>query len=65
MSTHSILTSVSELKQGDIFSFRTIKRPIWWRFVQNEEGIILYEEIKSGFRHTSTFRNQTVLKRIE
>lgn len=63
------IIGINELKEGDIFSFRTIKTPIWWRFISVIPGEIHYEEIKSKFRHTSYFAIQTtyplVKKRIK
>jgi len=55
--------NINELKNGDIFSFRTIKRPIWWRYIEVKEGEFTYEEIRSGFRHSSTFKG-FVLRRL-
>jgi len=58
------LTKITELEEGDLFSFRTLMRPIWWRFIEIKEGEIIYEEIRSKYRHSSTFVDSIVLKRI-
>jgi hypothetical protein len=42
---------INELKEGDLFSFRTYTRPIWWRFIKLKDSILTYEEIKSKFKH--------------
>jgi len=51
------LVKISELKKGDLFSFRTIMRPIFWRFVNLCNDIIVYEEIRSNYPHTSEREN--------
>ena len=58
------LTNLSSLKEGDIFSFRTIKRPIWWRFESYSGSILIYEEIRSKFRHISMINDWCVLKKL-
>jgi hypothetical protein len=63
MKTEPILIKITELRFGDIFSFRTIKRPIWWRFVTIAEGDIIYEEIRSKFRHTTPIIDVKILKK--
>jgi hypothetical protein len=50
----------SDLKNGDIFSFRIIKKPIWWRFIEIKNGTFIYEEIRSKFRHTTKDNNEFV-----
>jgi hypothetical protein len=58
------LIKVSELKNGDLFSFRTIKKPIWWRFLEIKDGLIIYEAIKDkNYQFTSLRTWITVLKK--
>jgi len=58
------LIYIFNLKKGDIFSFRTIQKPIWWRFIEIKKGKVIYEEIRNKYRHSSNQINSTVLKRI-
>jgi len=58
------LIYIFNLKKGDIFSFRTIQKPIWWRFIEIKEMEIIYEEIRSKYRHRSPLVKSIVLKRI-
>ena len=57
------LIKITELKEGDIFSFRTLMTPIWWRFIGIKEGTIVYEEIRSKYKHNSTLIDSTVFKK--
>lgn len=56
------IVKISELKKGDIFSFKTIMTPIWWRFISFNQGIISYEEIKNNFEHTETTYEYVLVK---
>jgi len=51
------IVKIIELKTDDIFSFRTIMKPIWWRFIEIRDDLIIYEEIRSKFRHSTSFKN--------
>ena len=67
-TTKQYIAKLEELENGDKFSFRTIKTPIWYRFIEIKDGILIYEEIRSGFRHSSTLDgflrlDTTVLKK--
>jgi hypothetical protein len=57
------IVNVADLKEGDLFSFKTIKRPVFFRFVKLENGIITYEEIKSHYQFTTSHTWQNVLKK--
>jgi hypothetical protein len=54
MKDGQLLIKVTELKNGDLFSFRTIKKPIWWRFIEIKDGVIVYEGIRNKtYQYTS------------
>jgi hypothetical protein len=61
----SEIVKITELKKDDIFSFRTVMKPIYFRFVELKQGIITYEEIKSKFQHTSQTSLTIVRKKIK
>ena len=63
MKTEPIKIKIDDLKTGDIFSFRTIERPIWWRFIKFEKGELIYEEIRSKYRHKAVHTATIILKR--
>ncbi|MFA5715028.1 MAG: hypothetical protein WC998_04780 [Candidatus Paceibacterota bacterium] len=64
MKTEIIKTT--ELNEGDIFSFRTILKPIWFRFIEFEQGVLVYEEIRNKFRHTANmYCFQSVKRKIK
>jgi len=64
MKTKEEFAKINDLQSGDIFSFRTYKKPIWWRFIEINDREVVYEEIKNKYRHNSTLINSIVLKRI-
>ena len=59
------IVKITELKEGDLFSFRTITSPIYWRFLSFIQGVITYEEIRSKIKHTSNVSLTVVRKQIK
>jgi hypothetical protein len=59
------IVDINDLKEGDIFSFRTEAKPIWWRFIQIKQGSLIYEEIRSKYRHSLEYIFVLVKKRIK
>jgi hypothetical protein len=59
------LIKITELKKDDIFSFRTVMKPIYFRFIEVKQGIIIYEEIKSKFKHTSQISLTIVRRQVK
>lgn len=58
----TVLTKMNELKPGDLFSFRTERTPIWWRFVEYKEDKLIYEGIRDNkYQYKSPIRMQYVL----
>jgi hypothetical protein len=57
------IIKITELKEGDIFSFRTILKPIWFRFIKIEQWVLTYEEIKTKFRHTTNIFSLNLVRR--
>jgi hypothetical protein len=47
MKREIIEKKISDLTKDEIFSFRTIRSPIWWKAISIENGILKY----TGLRH--------------
>jgi hypothetical protein len=58
------IVNITELKKGDIFSFRTVMKPIYWRFIEIKQGVVYYEEIRSKYQHTSNNSLTLVRKKL-
>jgi len=62
MKTKEKLIKMNGLKPGDLFSFRTIKRPIFWRFIEYRNDELIYEGIRDNkYQFKSPIREQNVL----
>lgn len=58
----TIIVKMNELNSGDLFSFRTIRQPIYWRFIKYRNDELIYEGIRDNkYQFKSPIRTQNVL----